>query len=102
MSKTVTDMTDRELAEFIRSYVTGKGLEWNIIAAARLCANSQVILWKIAPYVGEDGWIWWHRLAEHVDVSGWSSGEKAIIRLACSLAGHAPADPADRHDGWLL
>jgi hypothetical protein len=101
MSKTlVMQMPDDELAAFIRAFVTGRGHEWNIIAAARLCADSQVVLRKLRPFVDDDGWVDWGGLAEHVEMSGWSSGEKAMVRLACSLAGYAPAGGLP--GGWLL
>lgn len=87
------------LADRIRSFVTGRDHAWNIVAAARLCADSRTALTKIGPWVDEDGWIEFDRLARHVDDSAWSSGEKALIRLACSLAGHGPDQPTD---DWLL
>jgi hypothetical protein len=82
--------TTRELSARIRAYVTGRGHDWNIVAAATLIADCDLIMWKMPAFVDSDGWIEWERLAAHVDVSPWSSGEKAIIRLACSLAGYVP------------
>jgi hypothetical protein len=99
MSK-ITDLSDDELAAVIRGFVTGRGHDWNTQAAARLAADAQIVLWKIRPFVDEDGWIDWAGLAGHVEVSGWSSGEKAMIRLACSLAGYAP--DGGLPGAWLL
>jgi hypothetical protein len=92
------DMPFDELAEVVRGFVAGH--DWNIQAAARLAADSPVVLRKLRPFVDADGWVDWATLAEHVEVSGWSSGEKAMVRLACSLAGYAP--PGGPSGAWLL
>jgi hypothetical protein len=90
------------LSSRIRDFVTGRGHDSNLVAAAQFCADSDTILRKVAGFVDSDGWIEWQQLADRVDVSGWSSGEKAAIRLACSLAGYTPDDATKIPDGWLL
>ena len=94
------DMPTDQLANLIRAFVTGRGHDWNIIAAANLAAGSDMVLEKIVRYIDDDGWIRWDLVAKHVDRSGWSSGEKAMIRLGCSLAREVPED-ADSN-AWAL
>jgi hypothetical protein len=96
----IKDMPTDKLAALIRAYVTGRGHDWNLIAAANLAADSEMVLWKIRQFIDDDGWIWWDKVAAHVDRSGWSSGEKGLIRLCCSLAREVPED-ADPNE-WAL
>ncbi len=86
-------MSTADLEERIRHfYSSQRGYDWNIQAAANLAAGSPLVLSKISAFVDEDGWIEWDRISVKVDRSGWSSGEKGLIRLACSLACEVPQD----------
>ena len=86
------NMPPAQLSALITAFVTGRGHDWNVIAAAHLAAASPLVLSKIPQFVDDDGWIWWDKVAAHVDQSGWSSGEKGLIRFACSLAREVPED----------
>jgi hypothetical protein len=94
------DLSDDELAGLIRDFFTGRGHDPTLAAAARLVADSRIVLVKVRPFVESDGWIDFAALVQHVETSGWSSGEKAMIRLACSLAGSARGGGLG--GGWLL
>lgn len=93
----IKDMPTDQLANLIRAFVTGRGHPQNIVAAAHYAADCPTVLAKIRAFIDDDGWIEWDRLAEYVDQSGWSSGEKDMIRFGCSLAGHVGTGP-----GWDL
>lgn len=94
----IQDMPAAELAALIRAFIANGGYPQNIIAAARYATDVPAVLRKIKPFVDDDGWIEWDRVAEYVDRSGWSSGEQDMIRFGCSLAGHIPTD----YEGWDL
>lgn len=100
----IDKMPTHQLAALIRANVTGRGHDWNIIAAAHLAADSDMVLWKIRQFIDDDGWIRWGRVAQHADRSAWSSAELGMIRLACSLARKVPedADPRDWALGTML
>jgi hypothetical protein len=79
-----------DMAARIKEYAAD--CDWNVKAAANMVADADLIRPKVAGYVLVNGRIDWQALADHVDVSGWSTSEKGMIRLACSLAGYIPED----------
>jgi hypothetical protein len=82
------------LAERMTAAVASHDL--HVRAAVRVATNS-ILRRKIGPYVDAEGWVEWDRLA--VDLAEglpWSSGEKQLARLGCSLMGQMP----EHLDDW--
>jgi hypothetical protein len=103
-----TNLTPTELAVALIAGCQHHGLDWGEEAALRLLIAHRTWLRReeLRAHVstqhssaGLIAWLDWTQVANEPDRSPASSGELALLRLACHLAGRIPEDADNR---WAL